>query len=145
AEADIAARRRAKADRNSFSQVVVEQQAVCAESREVYFQRADESLSPDRGLGHIIDRESPVTIRANGVSLDDYARNARPPDFIKCDVEGAEVEVFRGAEHLLHEKRPIILCEMHSEENRRSLEATFIGLKYECRMLDQNHLLALPQ
>jgi hypothetical protein len=35
--------------------------------------------------------------------------------FIKCDAEGAEVEVFRGAK-LLNESRPIILCEMHGEK-----------------------------
>jgi hypothetical protein len=37
----------------------------------------------------------------------------------KCDVEGAEAEVFRGAGGLLGGKRPVIVCEMHSEENRR--------------------------
>src|SRR5262249_9077095 len=145
ADPEIGARLRANADKNSFSWINVEQQAVCAESRDVFFQRADASLTPDRGLGHIVDRESPATICVRGVSLDDYAQNAPSPDFVKCDVEGAEVEVFRGAERVLREKRPTILCEMHSEDNRRALEAIFSRAGYSCRMLDQNHLLALPR
>ena len=32
--------------------------------------------------------------------------------FIKCDVEGAELSVFRGAEQLLREDRPIVFAEM---------------------------------
>ena len=145
ADPEIAARLRANAARNFFSWITVEQKAVCAEPHDVFFQRADPAASPDRGLGHIINRETPGSIRVGGVSLDDYTRNAPAPDFIKCDVEGAEVEVFRGAERLLRERHPGILCEMHSDENRRALEATFVGFGYACRMLDQNHLLALPR
>jgi FkbM family methyltransferase len=145
ADPEIAARLRANAARNAFSWITVEQQAVCAEPRDLFFQRADPASSPDRGLGHIVDHAAPGVIRVSGVSVDDYARNAFPPDFIKCDVEGAEVEVFRGAERLLHEKRPMVLCEMHSDENRRALEATFTSLRYACRMLDANHLLVLPR
>src|SRR5262249_43052598 len=145
ADSEIAARPRANSDKNSFSRIAVEQQGVCAEPRDVFFQRADASLTPDRGLGHIVEREAPATIRVRSVSLDDYAQNAPSPDFVKCDVEGTEVEVFRGAERRLREKHPVILCEMHSEENQRALEATFTTLGYRCRMLDQNHLLALPR
>lgn len=39
-------------------------------------------------------------------------------DFFKCDVEGAEVEVFCGAEQLITEHRPRLLVEVHS---RRAL------------------------
>lgn len=34
------------------------------------------------------------------------------PDFIKCDVEGAEFSVFRGAENLLKTNPPVIFSEM---------------------------------
>jgi len=145
ADPEIAARLRANAAKNSLSWITVEQQAVCAEPRDVFFQRADAAISPDRGVGHIVDGESPGAIRVAGVSLDDYTRTAVAPDLVKCDVEGTEVEVFRGAQRLLREKRPGILCEMHSEENRRLLEESFAGLGYRCVMLDQNHLLALPR
>ena len=70
---------------------------------------------------------------------------AAPPDMLKCDVEGAEVEVFRGARKLLKEKRPGIICEMHSEENRRMLLEEFARAGYSCRPCGESHILALPQ
>lgn len=145
ADPEIAGRLRENAARNSFSWITVEQQAVCAEPHDVFFQRADPAKSPDRGVGRVIAQPSSDTIRVRGVSLDDYSWAQTLPDFVKCDVEGSEVEVFRGAERLLRKKRPTILCEIHSENNSRILQAQFVGCGYECRMLDTNHLLALPR
>jgi hypothetical protein len=79
------------------------------------------------------------------VSLDDFTRTSLVPDFIKCDVEGAEVEVFRGAQRVLAEKRPLILCEMHGEENRRILVDEFSRAGYLCKDCGDRHILALPQ
>ena len=45
--------------------------------------------------------------------LDDCWREiGRNPDLIKCDVEGAELFVFRGGQACLAEAQPIIFCEM---------------------------------
>jgi hypothetical protein len=79
------------------------------------------------------------------VSLDEYTSAFPAPDFLKCDVEGAEVEVFRGARRLLTEKRPGILCEMHGDENRRILLEEFVRLRYKCESCGENHVLALPE
>jgi len=46
---------------------------------------------------------------------------------------------------LLTEKRPAILCEMHSDENRRVLLEDFARLGYTSKLIDENHVLALPQ
>ena len=78
-------------------------------------------------------------------SLDHYTRMQPAPDFLKCDVEGAEVEVFRGARRLLKEKRPGIICEMHSEENQRIILEEFSRFGYASEPCGTNHLLALPQ
>src|ERR1700686_4154369 len=102
----------------------------------MYFARADAAVSPDRGLGYVIkndaERLAPGTIRVEAISVDEYVRKSGAPDFIKCDVEGAEVEVFRGADKLLNERPPIILCEMHGEENRQTLLKVFAGHGYRC-------------
>jgi hypothetical protein len=74
--------------------------------------------------------------------VDEYVGGSGAPDFIKCDVEGAEVEVFRGAEKLLNEKRPLILCEMHGEENRQTLLKVFADFGYRCEPCGKNHILA---
>lgn len=145
ADPEIVARLREHAARNQFSWVRVEGKAVWSEPATVLFARADPRVSPDRGLGHIVDSAGKDTIEIEAVSLDDYTRTSPMPDFIKCDVEGSEVEVFRGAQRVLAEKRPLILCEMHSEENRRILLDEFSRFGYACKDCGDRHVLALPQ
>jgi hypothetical protein len=70
--------------------------------------------------------------------------SAPAPDAIKCDVEGAEVEVFRGAEKLLCAHRPWIICEMHSETNARDSRELLSRFGYSTESVDVNHVLALP-
>jgi FkbM family methyltransferase len=43
----------------------------------------------------------------------------RPPDVIKIDVEGAELDVFKGASHLLHTYRPSIVFEADANMSRQ--------------------------
>jgi len=145
ADPEIVARLHEHAARNQFSWVRVEGKAVWSEPRTVLFARADPGVSPDRGLGHIVDAAGKDTIEIDAVSLDDYTRTSPMPDFIKCDVEGAEVEVFRGAQRVLAEKRPVILCEMHGEEYRRILLDEFSRVGYVCKNCGDRHILALPQ
>lgn len=56
--------------------------------------------------------------------LDRYAR----PTFVKIDVEGAEEKVLRGAEKVLAEIRPIILCEV--SENKEIVSNIFKKFNY---------------
>jgi FkbM family methyltransferase len=145
ADPEVAARLREHIARNKFSRVVVEEKAVWAEHGTVSFLRTDPAVSPDRGLGRVVSGARTCTIQVQAVSLDDYTATCPAPDFLKCDVEGAELQVFRGAHRLLREKRPGILCEMHSEESRRLLLEEFSRAGYVCRPCDEHHVLALPR
>lgn len=145
ADPEIAARLREHIARNHFSQVTVEEKAVWSKHSVVKFSRSDPNVSPDRGLGHVASIKETGCIEVEAVSLDEYTAAFPAPDFLKCDVEGAEVEVFRGARRLLTEKRPGILCEMHSEENRRILLEEFASLRYRCSPCSETHVLALPE
>ena len=146
ADPEIVERLRENVVRNQGPPIVTEEKAVWSSSNPVFFARADAEVSPDRGLGHVIDndaeRSAPGTIRVEAVSVDEYVHKAAAPDFIKCDVEGAEVEVFRGAEKLLNERSPLILCEMHGEENQQTLLKVFANLGYRCEPCGKNHILA---
>jgi FkbM family methyltransferase len=148
ADPEVAARLREHVARNDGASISVEEKAAWSSAAPVLFARADPSLSPDRGLGHVVAAgatEIPHSaIRVETVVLDEYAAGVRAPDFIKCDVEGAEVDVFRGAQTILTEKKPIILCEMHGEENRQALLREFGGLAYRCEPCGQNHVFAMP-
>jgi FkbM family methyltransferase len=50
------------------------------------------------------------------IALDDL--DAPPPDVVKIDVEGAELEVVAGMRRLLAEARPLVICEMHGKNER---------------------------
>jgi FkbM family methyltransferase len=148
ADPDIAERLREHAKRNSFPWVCVEQKAAWRESGTVMFERVDAAVSPDRGVGHIVDSKNERVVSLDAIALDDCSRTYRPPDFIKCDVEGAEGEVFRGARRLLAEHRPRVLCEIHSENCRRLVMDEFSRFDYVCKNYNDNHvedhILALP-
>jgi FkbM family methyltransferase len=61
-------------------------------------------------IGAIFD---PIVVQVT--TLDEYLRNHRidTVDFIKVDVEGGEMDVFKGAVELLRKQvRPVILCEL---------------------------------
>jgi FkbM family methyltransferase len=144
ADPEIAARLRLHVMHNGFRTISVEEKAVWSEPSTVFFSRTDPAISPDRGLGHVVSNRADDTIQVDAVTLDEYVQSVAAPDFVKCDVEGAEVEVFRGAQRLLAEKRPAILCEMHSDENRRVLIEEFARFGYTCKPIDEQHILALP-
>jgi FkbM family methyltransferase len=147
ADPEIAVRLRGNLEFNNLSQATVEEKAVWSETTTVFFERVDANASPDRGLGHVSDAggATPQTITVEAVSLDEFAASHAPPDLVKCDVEGAEVAVFQGAERLLIEKRPILLVETHGRDNHRNLERMLGKFAYGCADLDGNHLLAVPK
>jgi FkbM family methyltransferase len=65
------------------------------------------------------------------VTLDEIARILNQvPDVIKIDVEGAEMEVFRGAKRILEERRPKIFLSTHSDELRTECLDHLRGLGY---------------
>lgn len=145
ADPEIAARLREHVARNEFGWITVVEKAVWSEPKGVFFARSDPATSPDRGLGHIVFASGTDVMQISAVSLDQYTTSHPPPDFLKCDVEGAEVEVFRGAQRLLKENRPGIICEMHSEQNNRLLLEGLSQLGYTCKPCGADHILALFQ
>jgi FkbM family methyltransferase len=147
ADPEIAARLGENLVRNNFAHAAVVEKAVWSEPGRVSFVRIDSSTSPDRGLGHVSTAEcsNANTVTVEAVSLDQFVAGHPPPNFVKCDVEGAEVAVFQGAERLLRETRPILLVEMHSGENHLALTRKLAHFGYACSDLDENHVLALPR
>jgi len=145
-EPALAARVRNNMQRNGFQNSAVVEAAVWRETGTVSFASSDKSDSPDQGTGQITTSEiAGKTKTVQAIALDDFVTNTVPPDFIKCDVEGAEVDAFRGAVQILTAKRPAIVCEIHSGENRRTLRQELSQLGYFVRDLDENHIGAEPK
>ena len=145
ADPEIGERLREHARRNSFSWMSVEQKAAWRESGTVMFERVDASVSPDRGVGHVVDSKNERVVSLDAIALDDCSPKYRAPDFIKCDVEGAEGEVFQGARRLLENQRPRVLCEIHNERSRQLVLHEFSRFDYVRENCNENHILALPK
>jgi FkbM family methyltransferase len=137
-----AARLRRNVERNQFGNVTVVEAGVWSSSGNFDFVGAD-TQSPDRGVGTFIPHESwRLGAPAKCFSLDDFTKITPAPDAIKCDVEGAEVEVIRGAEKMLQDNFPWIVCETHSEANDRKVRETLSRIGYNLEDLDHSHILA---
>jgi FkbM family methyltransferase len=72
-------------------------------------------------------------LRVEVISLDDlvFTQNAKPPDFIKIDVEGAESKALAGARQVLETYRPILLIALHTPEQDRAVGQILADLCYE--------------
>lgn len=65
-------------------------------------------------MGQINETQTVVAL-----SMDWLAENLPPPNVIKCDVEGAEIEVFVGGAKVLQNIRPAIICEVCGEASQQ--------------------------
>lgn len=92
--------------------------AVCDRVGEAYF-RAD----VERSMGHL---ESEGKIRVATTTLDHLlqADQIPPPNYIKMDIEGAEVLALRGATTTFNKYRPTLVLATHSE----GLHAECLGM-----------------
>jgi FkbM family methyltransferase len=96
-------------------------------------------------VGKAIGADSFETISVPMVALDDYFRTDQRISLLKIDVEGAELEVFKGAERILREQSPLLMFEC---ENRhlesisvRDVFAYLHSLGYAGSFVCRNRLL----
>jgi FkbM family methyltransferase len=142
-DAGVVARLRHNVAKNNFANITVVEAGVWSSSAEVSFVSADPN-SPDRGTGRFVSVAAQDAVSLKCVALDDFVVDHAAPDAIKCDVEGAEVEVLRGAEKLIRSHRPWILGEMHSETNAQAWRDSLARLGYTLEPVDDIHILAIP-
>ncbi|HTB58381.1 MAG TPA: FkbM family methyltransferase [Polyangia bacterium] len=102
--------------RNGLRNVEIHPQALAERTGEVGFYPSE--LASNQGISSIIasgdGRAAPVTVPS--FSLDDFAASlgGRRIDFLKMDIEGAELQVIRGGRRLLGEKEaPPMIFEAH--------------------------------
>ncbi len=73
--------------------------------------------------------------------LDDFVDEARPPGFVKVDVEGAEESVLRGAERLLAGHRPALIVETHSWDAEAACGRLLASYGYRLTIVNQRRVL----
>ena len=62
-----------------------------------------------------------------------------PPNVMKIDVEGAELEVIRGAQKTLVVSKPVLFIEAHSPDLARDCEDLLLRLGYSVSVLETGH------
>lgn len=72
-------------------------------------------VSPGRPLPGWGDRRGSRTVPCR--SLDSLLVHEEPPDFVKIDCEGSEIEVLAGAHALFSRIRPYVIVEVHRNEH----------------------------
>jgi FkbM family methyltransferase len=82
------------------------------ENKEIPFYTYPEG-SGNSSICNLSNRRNIELQKAKVKILDDFINEKKiKVDFIKCDVEGAELFVFLGARKVLSEHKPIVFCEM---------------------------------
>lgn len=94
------------------------------------------------------------TMSVRCITLDDFTQTAPVPDFIKMDIEGAELAALQGAERLLaSESPPKMLMEFHDERLKAAACRMLTGLGYRFSTVssdvvgttgDERHILCVP-
>jgi FkbM family methyltransferase len=100
---------------NSCAKARAEQVALGAEAGRVAFYEVAAGGDTSRnGLRRPATSDALTDIVVESVTLDEYAaaHGIARVDVMKVDVEGGELDVFRGAQRVLSELRPVILCEV---------------------------------
>ena len=91
------------------------------------------------GTGHI-SRNGNLTVQI--VSLDELYREGElpTPNFIKIDVEGAEILVLKGSKGIIAEARPTILVSTHDDELLGQCSDFLTAMDYHLELIDEPSL-----
>jgi FkbM family methyltransferase len=116
----------------------VHELAVCRETGMVAF-----DSSRGWSMGRVVAQAD--TSRLPAVSLDDfvYRQGHEPPDLIKMDIEGGEVDAIAGMSRLLAEGFPVLLVSIHGSSRWRECIAVLEAAGYT--VLDPDGMPARPE
>ena len=82
----------------------------------------DENVKMIRGdhstTWHLANKNNEInSLNVECRTLDSFNAILKKPDFIKVDIEGAEVDMIQGAKYFIENVRPIWLIELHGSES----------------------------
>ena len=110
---------------NKLGNIKVIKKAVGAETGLVFF-----DTYKNNHQGKIA--KAPSDLRVEIITLDDFIKHENiKPDFIKIDVEGAESEVLAGFVNLVNEVKPVIIIELHTNDQSKQVAEFFRRLDYK--------------
>ena len=98
---------------NNIKSITVNNIAL-SEKKQILTFYFDPNQSGSSSSKNITENENIEKLELNSITLDDYTeqKQIQKIDFIKCDVEGAELFVFQGATNTLKKHTPIVFTEL---------------------------------
>lgn len=112
---------------NGFQNCTVLQEAIADCEGTAAFSFA----TPGSAMGHLgASRPGECHLKVQTMSLDGAAKRFGRPNFVKMDIEGAEIQAMRGARQMLRDVRPIWLIELHGAECQRSVQRVLREANY---------------
>jgi FkbM family methyltransferase len=107
--------------------------------------QAEFSIMPESSMGKLkdsgfqSDADQSGWIRVDTRTLDSLLedQSIAPPNFIKIDVEGAEVQVLRGAEQLIERCHPVMVIELHTSELARECSELLRCKGYSAQIIQE--------
>jgi FkbM family methyltransferase len=129
-------------EQKGLSSAQGEMEIVIAEKGQQYSQNATFEEIPGSDF---------ASYKVNVTTLDSYFKDKmqHPVSFIKCDAEGHELEVFKGAGKILTEHRPALLFECENRHlKKHSMNDVFgylVNLGYSGRFIYKNKLLPISE
>ncbi|MGH7503644.1 MAG: FkbM family methyltransferase [Longimicrobiales bacterium] len=90
----------------------------------------------DRVISHIAS-DGDIVVDSTTVDAIVHTSGFSAPDCLKIDVEGAEVDVLRGAARTLAEIRPIVFLATHGNSAREECIALLAGAGYDVNPIPQ--------
>lgn len=103
---------KANIEMNNIKNVTINNFGLAEKEKDITFYYYKEG-SGNASLSNLSGAADVEEINTRVYRVDDYvAKNKLKVDFIKCDVEGAEIFVFKGAATTLKKQKPVVLTEM---------------------------------
>jgi FkbM family methyltransferase len=145
ANPDVAQRIILNRNRNNFHHIYVIPRAVCHTNAGVQFGRAlQQTTGGTSSMALAAAEQGDDIISVASIRLDDFAQTNPPPDIIKMDIEGAEIEALQGASMIFSQKRPMLICEVHHQQASAFVSQFLKEHRYSWEWKDENHILAVP-
>ncbi|WP_321422005.1 FkbM family methyltransferase [uncultured Methanobacterium sp.] len=134
---------------NNLSQISTFNFGLSDEENEFIFYYYPEG-SVNASLVNLSKRQSVEEVLCNVKKLDNFVQD-KPVDFIKCDVEGAELLVFKGGLKSINKHKPIIFTELlrkwafKFDYHPQDVVEILKDLGYSCYVIEGKNLIKIDR